>query len=247
LAGCGVLILVFAGVIAGLTWFGMRKGKQMLVTTAVDVASQALDETQLPEDQKEKLIERIQAVGDDVLDGDITIEQLVEIAQRMGESPAVIAGGALYFIETEILDKAPIDDELRKAAKRAVQRLARGVVEESIELEQLESIADDFTEERPDGKRVVKSDFSKEDVEKLIAAATELADEADVPDEAYEVDLAAEIDQIVEDVTGIPSAENNDDSDQSQSDASAFDEDDDNVNSDSNGAPEADLEPAGSP
>ncbi|MEM7317250.1 MAG: hypothetical protein AAF497_29335, partial [Planctomycetota bacterium] len=48
LAGCGVLILVFAGVIAGVTWVGMTKGKKMLVEAVVDVASQGLDETELP-------------------------------------------------------------------------------------------------------------------------------------------------------------------------------------------------------
>lgn len=207
LAGCGVLVLVLAGVIAGLTWWGMAKGKIMLVETFVEVVAQSLNETELPEEQKDKLIARIRNLGDDFISGDLTLEDMEQIGRRMADSRAIIAGGILYFIETEILDKAEIDDETRIAAKRAVQRLARGVVEEKIDVEQLEAIVSEFTEERPDGKKVLKSDFSKENVDKLIESASDLADEAEVPDEAYEVDLATEVDGIIEDVTGIDASD----------------------------------------
>jgi hypothetical protein len=49
----------------------------------------------------------------------------------------------------------------------------------------------------------VRDDLSKEDVTKFLVELEKMVDEAEIPNEPYEVDIASEIDRIVDSVRDV--------------------------------------------
>ena len=88
---------------------------------------------------------------------------------------------------------------LRKELKRTIGRLARGVVEEQLELEDLKSLMDGIVKETPDGFEL-DPDVSKEEFSNLLESAREIADDAEIPDEPYEVDFMSEVNEVIDEV-----------------------------------------------
>ena len=209
--GCGSFLLIgfiFLGV-AG--WYVARNAKTFAADWSVVMTEEALKESGMPEPQREQVIARVRRVAEGFKSGDVTVEDLQKFGEKIAEDKSMVAAGLLYFIETHLLNSSKLDDEQRERAERALQRVARGVVEEKIELKSLESVVDGFLEPPgSDGNRKVKDNLTPEEVDEIIADATELADSAEVPDEPYEIDVAEHIDTIIDEVMGIPPVEPDD-------------------------------------
>ena len=125
---------------------------------------------------------RVRSLADGFKDGTVTLEQISEVAEKMAQEKSLVAGGIILFIEKMLLDESDLEPEQREAAALALQRVARGVIEDKIELQSLEDLVNEFMEPGPDpNKKTVKKDLTKEEVDQIIAKANELADEAEVP------------------------------------------------------------------
>ena len=93
-------------------------------------------------------------------------------------------------------------DEEKVDGRRTIQRLARGVVEKTISQSDLEQISDGVTEIGPDGNQKMKESISDEELRTLLADAKQLADDNEIPDEEFVVDLAGEVRKMVDVLLG---------------------------------------------
>lgn len=202
--GCGgVCLLMLIGVlVAG--WFAVRKGPGMLADALLRGAAEGIVEMQLPEDQKQRLSQRLEQLADDVKSGRVTQEQLARIVKRLTTDKPLVAAGILYAIEHHLLTEIDLPPEKEAAANRAVQRVARGVIEGRIALDALEQIAAPILVEKRGGSKEIKPDLQEADIDLLIASCRKAADQAEVPDEPFAIDMAAEFSAIVDQVLGMP-------------------------------------------
>ena len=202
--GCGVLsVALLVALILGGYYFA-HQGKQVVADAVVKVAINALRQSELPEVQQARLVSQIDNLVQGFKAGEITLEQLGEIVERLVDNNTIVAAGLLYVVEHHVLDEVELSPDVRQDAHRAVQRLARGVVEEKIEMKALETAAEPLLEIGPDGRKELKSDLSGDEIQQLIDTSTQLADQAEIPDEPFEIDIAAEFDSLVKDVLSAP-------------------------------------------
>lgn len=189
-----LLVLCFAG------FWVYRNAKSLAADGVVTISSEVIKESELPPEQQEQLIARIEDLGDRYSEGEVTLEQLAQVGEKLAEDESVIVAGVVYFVQNQLLDEAPIEEEVRAEMKQTLQRLARGVIEEQIDLEDLRGLADNLIEEKPDGSYQLKPDLSEEDFAGILESAKEIADTAEIPDEPYEVDFLEEVDEVIDEV-----------------------------------------------
>ncbi len=204
--GCGGLLLVGFIFMGAIGWYITRNAKSFAADMSVVATERILQESGMPKPQREQVVVRVRRIADGFKSGEVTINDLEKFGEKLAEDKAIIAAGLLYFIDSQVLNNSDLDEEQRERAGRALQRVARGVVDDRIELESLKDLVDEFLDPPgPDGDRQLKKNLTSEEVEAIITTATELADEAEVPDEPFEIDIVEHIDTIIDDVMGTSS------------------------------------------
>lgn len=197
--GCAVTFFVMLLVMVGIGYWGYRNVDRLAAKVAVTTVRAVVEESPLSPEQQKQLMQRVEDLGDRYAKGEVTAEELAEVAERLAEEESVVTAGLVYVLETQVLDQAEIDEELRGRLKRVTDRLARGVIEDNIDVEELKPLLENIFEETPEGPKV-KPDLKPEDFGKFLESAEKIADEAEIPDEPYEIDFLEEVDKIIDEV-----------------------------------------------
>ncbi len=197
--GCGiVLIISMCLVTAGGYWL-WNNTKSLLSGFAADGLIEAVESSDLTDDQKLRIVSRVEQVRDDFVAGDITLEQVGEIAEQISESPAFYIA-TVMFVEQVYIAPSGLSDEEKEAAHRTLQRFARGLYEETYPMETLDEILAPVQVVDGSGNKEMKDKPSDDDLRKMLELAKEKADNAEVPDESFEVDVAGEIEKAIDEV-----------------------------------------------
>lgn len=201
--GCGLLALV--GVVAiGIGSFYVASNARPFAAKAVVTGIESVvAETDLSEEQKNQIVVRVEELGEDFAAGNLTLEELGQIGQEIAESRTIIAGGVEFIVRKGIEDKAELDEEQSAQVKLLVQRLAGGIAEEKLEKDDFEPLMEIVLVKTGESSYEVRDDLSKEDVTKFLVELEKMVDEAEIPNEPYEVDIASEIDRIVDSVRDV--------------------------------------------
>ncbi|MFN3152333.1 hypothetical protein [Bremerella sp.] len=196
--GCLVVCLVLAGVACGVGYYVYINIGVMAANLAETQLNAAIDEFDLPEDQKAGMKEQVSRVAQGYRDGDISMEQLGSVAENILESPAFTAV-PVEIARSNYIEPSGLSDEEKADAKKQLQRIAQGAFEKKVSEEELKALLDGrIADEQPDGNLQFRSEVPDEDLRDLIAAAKELADEKGVADQSFEIDLAAELKKAVD-------------------------------------------------
>ncbi len=205
--GCLVVCLVLAGVACGVGYYVYLNFGIMAANLAESQLNSAIDEFDLPEDQKKGMKEQVSRVAKGYRDGDISMEQLGGVAENILESPAFTAV-PVEIARSKYIEPSGLSDEEKADAKKQLQRIAHGAFEKKISEEELKALLDGrIADEQPDGNLQFRDDVPDEDLRDLIVAAKELADEKEVADQNFEIDLAAELKKAVDKALLGPSEE----------------------------------------
>lgn len=199
LIGClGIIIVSVLAMVIGGYW--LYKNARSLGADIVNNASrEVINSSQLPADQKQRMISRIEKVSQDFKDGKITMEQLAEIAERIGNSP-MISMGMVYFFEQNYVEPSGLTAEEKADARRTLERLARGVYEKSITESEMNALTAPLMEPGANGKDKLKDKITDAELRDFLTRTKTQVELANVPDEAFEVDMAAELDKVINEV-----------------------------------------------
>jgi len=198
--GCLVICLVLAGLACGLGIYGWMNRVMLGANIAESVANSMIDESDLPEEQKVRMKEQTSRLAKGVRDGDITLEQVGQVGEKIAESPAMTAI-PVEVARAKYIEPSGLSDEEKADAKKQLQRVAHGAFEEKISEEELKGLLDGrIADEQPDGNLQFRENVPDEDLRELVTAAKQLADDKGIPDQNYEVDLAAELKKAVDEV-----------------------------------------------
>jgi len=181
--GIGCLVLVILAVGAGI--FIAMNAKQFGGMVMEKVATEAIDEIPLPEDERRDLQELIGELSDDFRSGALTLEEFEAIMEEMGSDPVLTVGALVHGFRVDTLEKLDLTADEREAARLTCMRFARGLAEDRLPARVVGRIQSDLSRYVEHGETPTRAD-----AEDTLAEMAEAADAAEIPAEPYEIDFS---------------------------------------------------------
>lgn len=206
--GVCALLLALSAVIGG---FWVYRNFRSLASDAATGAMNAIvDESEMSEEAKAELKTQIERVSTAYQAGEIDNAQIQEIFESLVNSPLMTIV-VLQEAEARYLAQSGLDDDEQAAARRTMDRIARGLYDETISPEQLEPALDPIVDKAsPDGERTMKAPgvVTDEELRELLSNLEQLAAEHEIPDEPFEIDVPSEfrrhVDEVLRPADGSP-------------------------------------------
>lgn len=204
LVGCLVVlgVVLLAAVIGGVWVYNNWR------TFAADAGSEAIvaviEDSQLAQDQKDAIIARVDTLAEDFKTGLIDFEDLANVAVELAESP-LLPLGAVTLAQHKYVQPSNLTDEEKAAAELALGRYARGIFEETIDMDDINKVLAPISDQDFEGNLELKKpeNVTEDELREFIALAKASADEAQIPEEAFELDIAAEVNKAIDQALGI--------------------------------------------
>jgi len=155
-------------------------------------AREIVNESGLPEDQKQSILTDIQHLGDDFRTGKITMEQMAKVAKSIGDSPLLPLAG-VQAVKAKYIEPSDMSAEEKSSAMLTVQRYARGVYEKKIPKEDIDDISKPITELKSNGRWQMKDNPTRMELEQFLANAKARADAVNIPNEPFDLNIAEEL------------------------------------------------------
>lgn len=197
--GCGCAMGVLLLIAAGLGVWIFLNWKQMASDFTKQVAADAVAKSSLPAEDKARVLKRINQLADDFKTEKVSFDQLKQVARKIAESP-LLPLGMVMAADEKYLKPSGLTQKEKEDGRRALQRLARGVFEKRIPQNETQEVMKLAMERQPDGTDRVKEQLTDEELKAFLAKAKEKADAATVPDEAFEVNIADELEKAIDQV-----------------------------------------------
>ncbi|MBI1338330.1 MAG: hypothetical protein GC164_15415 [Phycisphaera sp.] len=203
LFGCLGAFVVCVIVCGGVAWYVMSNVKNIAAEGVKVVAVQAINQSQLPDDQKKGVISHIDRVTAEFKSGKITLEQLGKVLETVSESPLLYVG-AVYHVRGAIIQPSGLSADEKKEADRSAQRVARGLYEKKLVEADMNYIADPIMIVDANGEQQLKPNPTDDEVREFAKRAKEKADAVNIPDEDFTVDIADELGKAIDKATANP-------------------------------------------
>ena len=201
LKGCliavGILVLLgaAAGIYVALHW------KSWAADAARAGVRSAVEGSQLTEDQKKRVVARIDAFAGDFESGKVTVQQVTTVFEEIMAGP-LLPIAMVYAAKEKYIKPSALDADEKAAGERSLERVARGVYEKKIPNSALEELTAPISTTDAQGKKTLKETLTTDELKSFLAAAKKKADDAGMPDEAFTVDIAGEIEKAIDKATG---------------------------------------------
>ena len=196
-AGVAMILMIFVAVWVGKNWRGW----------AADFGTQALDQglasAELPPQEKVEVKEQVERVTKGFREGTVSTEQLGMIMQKVFQSPLMPALAAAV-IDKQYFEKSGLSAEEKAAGKVAMQRLARGMIDEKIQEAGFDAVMAHVATRQPNNQWKMKPQVSDADLRAAITEAKAQADSAGIAEVPEAVDPSDEIKKIIDETMPAP-------------------------------------------
>ena len=198
--GCLVVILIL-GIVGYVVYRNagnwLRSGGASIVVVAMEAI---LNDTPLPQAEKDSIMKPVEDLAADVKAGDVTFEQLASIGTTIAEGPIDDLVRMRAFELCYIEDSNVTDDE-KAAARLVVGRYAHGIAQGSIETtaDEIDEIIS-VTTTNDSGEEVtsLKDTLTPEEFKKCLAIMEKKADEVGIAQEQYQIDIGSAIQKAID-------------------------------------------------
>ena len=193
--GCGcvfavvLLLLGAAGVYLAFHW------REYAASLAKATARAAVTESGLSQEDQGRLLTRIDQIADDFVAGKISQEQITRIAAEIMNSP-VLPMGVVIAADQSYVAPSGLSEEEKEAARRTLQRFARGAFEKTISESDVQEVLEMMTESQGNTHKV-REHLTDDELRRILEVAKGKADAVEVPDEPYEIDVVGEIEAAI--------------------------------------------------
>lgn len=197
LKGClivAALLLILAIISA---WFVSQNWRGWAGTMVRSVLEQTLDDTSLPEEEKAEIQEQVDRVVTAFEEGRLTEAQIELLMNELAESP-LAATVVAYSIEKKYFDTSGLSDEEKAEGRMTLRRCVRGWLDDVLTEEDADPVLSHIGTKDEAGNWELKDTVSDEELRAFLAAAKQLADDAEIPETVEEVDPSDEIKRIVD-------------------------------------------------
>jgi hypothetical protein len=192
--GCLGVSVVCVLLCAGTVWYAQKNAGRWVSSMVREVIVATIKESEIPEQEKTEVIAQIDRVVNAYQAGQINEQDLERLMQEFQESPAFLLITA-WGLEKMYVDPSGLPAEEKQAAQRAIQRAFRGLCEKKITQEQFSGVMPQQVGQ--DGQQSNQKPTDDE-VRKMLADLKKLADDAEIPDEPFSIDIGDEVKQAVD-------------------------------------------------
>lgn len=196
--GCLVaLVIVIAIALAGGIYVWMSwKGWAASITRAT--VREVLKESNLAEDQKQAITAEIETLTKDFEEGRVSLDDLQRVGEEIAQSP-LLPLAAVQAAKEKYIDGSEMSAEEKAASERTLQRFARGVHERKITPaeEKITDAIKPIVRLKPGNNWELKDNPTRLELDQFLANCKAEADAAQIPDEPFVIDFAAEIRKII--------------------------------------------------
>ncbi|NLE59775.1 MAG: hypothetical protein GX616_15565 [Planctomycetes bacterium] len=199
-----VLGAIFAGFIlicAGCLTLAYFKTKPLVAEGIRNTAATPLDSTELSQAQRDRIQACIDRIMTAVDNNKINVTQLGVIGEEM-KSGRYHSLSLIEVARSRIAGLLQHDAKRSEDASSVIDRLARGVQQGRIGRDRLARVLDIVTTSNEVGDRASKTELTEVEAEDFLEAALKEVDRAEIPNEPYQVDLAGELEKILNKVLG---------------------------------------------
>lgn len=204
-AGClialGVLFILLAicVVYVAMNWRGWVASLTMQGTRAL------LAESTMAEDQKQAIMAEIDVLATDFKEGRVSMAELGRVFEELEKSPLWPLFG-VQVAKEKYIDRSDMTSEERAAAERSLQRFAKGIHDKKITPaeEQITDAIKPIVRLKPGNQWEFKENPTRQEVDQFVANCKAKADEAQIPDEPFQIDFAAELKKVIADARKMP-------------------------------------------
>ena len=198
LAGCLVILgiililLLVGGIYVYMNW------KNWAASISQTVAREVINNSKLPDDQKTAIIAEVDRVSTDFKEGKISFEELRRVGEAIAESPALPLAG-VQLAKEKYIEPSDMTPEEKAAANRSLQRFARGIYEKKITPaeEQITDVIKPVVRLKPGNQWEFKEKPTRQELDQFAANCKAKADEAQIPDEPFEINFADELKKVI--------------------------------------------------
>ncbi len=186
-----IALLVVGIVIVVMNWRGWFASAASAGVEAMVNASY------LPATEKQETMVHVNQLMDDFRDGNVTMGDLERVLNELERSPVFPVGATMWFEQAYVTPSAMPDEE-KADARRTLDRFARGLYEEKIPLRASDDVLAPMMETTPDGDEQLKENPTIDDIRAALANMQQRADDANIPDESFEIDISDEVKNAID-------------------------------------------------
>jgi hypothetical protein len=186
-----VVLALAGGIYVYFQWRGIVGGMVR------EVAAQAIEKSALAEDDKKGMMEQIDRMIVAFEEDKLSQANIERFFNGLARSPLVHVG-VIAAVEATYIDNSGLPDAEKEAGKLALQRFARGVFEKTIDKDKAKELWSMLTEKDAEGATKMKEQLTDEELNELITKAEDYADQANVPNEPFKIDIVGEFRKAVD-------------------------------------------------
>lgn len=199
--GCLVVAIILLALALGGGIYAWMNWKNWAGDLAKATVSEIVQATELTDEQKTAVMGEFDGIIQKFKDGEVTLDQLREVGKKIVESPVLPAGLALAANSAYIAPSSLTDEE-KADARVQISRFAHGVIEEKVPKDKIDAAVAPVALQTQPGQWQFKDPqlVKPEELRTLVANMRKEADDAGVTDQPPEIDFAAEIRKIMDEV-----------------------------------------------
>lgn len=199
LLSCLVLfiIMLIGGAIGA--WYLVKKGPAMLARAGGNAMIETVRQSDMPEEEKTKVITQIERLQGAVERGEVGLADLEKVATEFAESP-LMGIAMVQFVQQKYINPSGLAEEEKSEGIRTLQRVARGIYEKSLTFDQLDSAMALIADKDASGNWQLKNSVDDNSLRQFLAECKSLSDGASVPDEEFAVSVGDELQKVIDDI-----------------------------------------------
>jgi hypothetical protein len=190
--GCLVLFIL----LLGITWYAVSHWQSFV---AAPILNKLIDETlknsKLVPEEEAKMRAAFNPITERLQKNSLSGQEIQNLIENFAKGPLMML---IFFkgFEMQHIENSGLPAEEKTLAKLQLERILRGWSEKKVTQQHLEDLSNEVPRNL---QNEFKEKLTDSEVQKVIAKAKEIADELQIPEEIFKVDIAEEISKIVQD------------------------------------------------
>ncbi len=197
--GCLAALLLVIGIVAAGGIYLYLNARSLVADAGRQAVAAAVNESELPTDQKVRIIAEVDALAAEFEAGNVSFEDLQRVMEQLAEGP-LLPLGAVYAVKENYLDPSELTDEEKAEGHLALNRFAQGVLAKKLGERDIEEVTAPLDKNALPNQWDLKEpdQVTPDELRELLATAKAKADEAGIPETMLEIDIAQEVSDAID-------------------------------------------------
>jgi len=197
LIGCLVAFVILIVLAIVGAYLAYKHARPFVANAMGEALGQAIDDSDLPAEEKVEVKEQITRVATEFGEGRMTFEQLGKVFENLTNSP-LMTSIVISVVDQKYLERSGLAEDEKAAARQTVRRFVRGMVDEKIPKESADAAMQHVATRPEGGEWKLKDQVTDEELRAFLEAAKTAADTAAVPAEPEDFDPSDEIKKVID-------------------------------------------------